>query len=297
MVAVTCGPFRKLCKEYGASLTTPEMISSEALIRDNEKTKKMIERMDNENPFCIQLFGSNVDALYQSALLLEKECDIIDINLGCPVDNITSQGCGSALLDKPEFLKELFDKLTTINTPITAKMRLGTKSKDNCVKIAKVLENSGIAALSVHGRTASQGYSGKADYQAIKEIKKALSIPLIGNGDVFKPEDAELLLDETKCDGILLARGAIGNPFIFQQLTDYFDSGKYELPTTEQKINAFLRFLEYAENNQSLTVIKAHASYFTKGIENSAQIRLQLSKAKSTEDIKKIFSPISPLTF
>jgi len=197
MVSVTCGPFRKLCREYGASLTTPEMISSEALIRDNEKTWKMIEKQDNENPFCIQLFGSDSETIYQAALKLEKHCDIIDINLGCPVYNITKFGYGSALLDDHEKLKQIFDKLTTINIPVTAKMRLGTKSKDNCVKTAKLLENCGIASLAVHGRTALQSYTGKADYQAIREIKESLSIPVIGNGDVFKPEDAEKILKLT----------------------------------------------------------------------------------------------------
>ncbi|MEM3126448.1 MAG: tRNA dihydrouridine synthase DusB [Candidatus Woesearchaeota archaeon] len=291
MVSVTCGPFRKLCKEYGAALTTPEMISSEALIRDNETTSKMVDRMDNENPFCIQLFGSNPETIYQAALKLENSCDLIDVNLGCPAPPITNQGCGAALLEKPQFLKELFSKLTTINKPITAKMRLGVKSSQNCVKTAKLLEGCGIAALSVHGRTAVQNYTGKADYKAIREIKEALSIPVIGNGDVFKPEDAEKLFKETNCDGILLARGAIGNPFIFKQLIDYFETGAYQLPTNEEKIEAFLRFFEYAKDNQNLSTIKAHAAYFTKGIKGGAQIRSSLSKTKSTQEILEIFTP------
>ncbi len=289
MAGFSTPPFRRLCKEYGAGLTTSEMVSCEAVLRGNKTTQKIISRAENEKPFAIQVFGSEPKRIALAADALGKKCDIIDLNLGCPTPHITSQSSGAALLDKPEKIEEMLDLMTVIKIPVTAKIRLGFGTKANCVEIAKLIERGGAKALTVHGRTAKQDYSKKADLQAIREIKKALTIPVIGNGDVFKPEDAEAMLKETKCDAIMIGRGALGNPFIFRQMKEYFQEGEYEAPGKKERMQAFRKFLQYARG-ESVARIKAQAIQFTKGLQNAAETRRSMMKAKTVEEIERVAS-------
>jgi len=280
-------PFRRLCKEFGAGLTTSEMVSCEAVIHGNERTEEMFARARNEVPFAIQVFGSKPERIALAAEALEKKCEIIDLNLGCPARHITCQGAGAALLRTPAKISGIFDALTTIRVPVTAKMRLGFGTKTRCVEIAGLIERGGAAALTVHARTAKQDYSKKADLGAIRKIKEALSIPVIGNGDISTPEDAERMLKATGCDGVMVGRGALGNPFIFRQMKEYFRDGEYAMPGEKEKIGVFLRFLEYAQKGP-IASTRMQSFYFTKGLDNAVGIRRRISATKSVGEIRKI---------
>ena len=280
-------PFRRLCNEFGAGLTTSEMVSCEAVIHGNERTEEMYARARNEVPFAIQVFGSEPERIALAAEALEKKCEIIDLNLGCPARHITCQGAGAALLRTPARISGIFDALTTTRAPVTAKMRLGFGTKTKCVEIARLIERGGAAALTVHARTAKQDSSKKADLGAIRKIKEALSIPVIGNGDVIRPEDAEKMLEATGCDGVMIGRGALGNPFIFRQMDDYFRDGKYAMPGEKEKMEVFLRFLEYAQNGPVAST-RMQSFYFTKGLDNAVGIRRRISATKSVGEIRKI---------
>jgi len=279
-------PFRRLCNEFGAGLTTSEMVSCEAVIQGNERTMAMVARTRKEKPYTIQVFGSEPKRVALAAHALERKCEIIDLNLGCPTRHITCQGAGAALLKNPAKIRDILDALTTIKRPVTAKMRLGFSTKANCVKIARLIERGGAAALIVHARTARQNYSKKPDLGSIRRIKQALSIPVIGNGDVFKPEDAETMLKKTGCDGVMVGRGALGNPFIFSQMNDYFQDGEYEIPGQKEKIKALLRFLKYAEKDP-IANIKMQSFHFIKGFKNAVRMRRLIGSAKSVGEIRK----------
>jgi len=287
MANFSTAPFRRLCREQGAGLTTSEMVSCEAAIHENWKTKRLISRARDERPFAIQIFGSEPKRIALAAEALEKKCEIIDVNLGCPMHRITGEGAGSALLGKPAKIRGIFDALTTLKIPVTAKMRLGFASKAGCVGIARLIERGGAAALTVHGRTAKQNYSEKADLGAMRRIKKALSIPVIGNGDIFTPEDAERMLKRTGCDGVMVGRGALGSPFIFRQMAEYFRDGEYKVPDRDGRIKMLLRFLDYARG-EPIAVTRAHAAYFAKGFESAVEMRRKIVKAKSVGEIRKI---------
>ncbi|MBI5159487.1 tRNA dihydrouridine synthase DusB [Candidatus Micrarchaeota archaeon] len=287
MAGFSTPAFRRLCKEYGAGLTTSEMVCCEAVLRGNKTTQRMLARAECETPFAIQVFGSEPKRIALAGQALEKKCDVLDLNFGCPANHVTVQGAGALLLKKPEKIAETLDLLSTLKIPVTAKMRLGFSTKKNCVEIAKLIERGGAKALAVHARTAKQNYSMKADWNSIREIKNALSIPVIGNGDVSTPEDAELMLEKTKCDAVMIGRAALGNPFIFAQMNKYFQEGKHEAPSKQEKMNAFLQFLQYSED-EPVARVKLQAVHFTKGLKNSAETRRNISKAKTVEEIKEI---------
>lgn len=286
MAGFSTPAFRRLCKEHGAGLTVSEMVCSEGVLRGNKTTLGMIERAENETPFSIQLFGSEPKRIALAGEALERKCELLDLNFGCPALHVSTQGAGAALLGKPEKIAEIIHATaTTLSIPVTAKIRLGVRTKTNCVAIAKLIEKNGAQAITVHARTAKQNYSKKADWQAIREIKEALSIPVIGNGDVLKPEDAEKIFNETKCDGVMIGRGALGNPFIFKQMNDYFEKGEYELPTSEERTSAFLQFLNYSQGNP-LARVRMQAFHFTKGLKNAGETRKRMMKAKNLEELK-----------
>lgn len=294
MANISSAPFRRLCREFGAGLTTSEMISAEALLRGNARTEAMIGRAAGEKPYCLQIFGDDAKQIGRAAEKLEKKCELVDVNLGCPVRKIVDQGAGAALLKKPKLIGEIISELAgSLAVPVTAKMRLGFSSKAGAVEIAKIIEKGGACALTVHGRTVKQGYGGKVDYCAIQEIKNAISIPVIGNGDIFKPEDAERMLAETGCDGVMVGRGAMGNPFIFRQMKGYFAKGEYALPSAAEKAEAFLKFLKYCSGKEQLSNLKVQASLFTKGIEGGAEIRRNIAKAKSPGEVEKVMRELA----
>jgi len=284
MSSFSTAPFRRFCKEEGAGLTTSEMVSSEAVIHENAKTKSLITRARGERPFAIQVFGSEPDRIALAATALEKRCEIIDVNLGCPVHHVTRQGAGAALLKNPARVAEIFDALTVLKIPYTAKMRLGFDTKARMLEIAKIVGKGGASLLTVHGRTARQDYSVPPDLASIRKIKHALSIPVIGNGSVRSPEEAEFMIEKTGCDGVMVGRAAIGNPFIFRQMNDYFSKGAYLIPTAKDRIDALSRFLRYSKN-EPFSVVRLQAVQFISGIENAVKIRRRIVGAGSLSDI------------
>ena len=290
MAGVSDVAFRLLCKEYGAGMGVTEMISANALSRGNKATLKLIDVVPQENPRVIQLFGQNTKSLTKAAKICEEQCEILDLNLGCPASKIVQQGSGSALLERPNKVKEIVTALSkAVNIPVTCKIRLGIKKSNiNVVKIAQFCEKAGAQLISVHARTQKQGYTGKADWSWIKEVKNSVNIPVAGNGDVITVEDYIRMKKETGCDYVMIGRGAIGNPYLFKQIADYNKTGKYKESTPEQQINDFFKYLDLAkEHNIKFQHIKFHAQAFTKGIKGSSKFRCQLNIIKTVEEIKE----------
>ena len=287
MAGVTDVGFRMLAKKYGAGLTYTEFVSSAGILRGNDNTLKMIETDLEEKPVGVQLFGNNLNEIVGAARIIEDNFDVIDVNCGCPAWKVIKTGAGSAMLNDKEKIGKFINKLASaVNKPVTLKIRTGINDKKiNAVEIAKEAENSGAAAIAIHGRTQQQGYSGKADWEIISKVKEAVDIPVIGNGDVFSPETFKQRLEESNVDYIMIARAAIGNPFIFTQINEYIKKGKYE---KKDPIEQFKEYLILAKKyNLNFNQIKTHAISFTKGIEKGSMIRDFLSKCKTLEDIKK----------
>lgn len=296
MSGITDPAFRLLCSELGAGLTTTELTSVHAITHKDKvgDIREFVEYSDNESPRSIQLFGNDIEIICKAAKIVEPYFDMIDFNMGCPADHITAQEAGAALLQKPEHVKELFSRLVkSVDVPITVKVRAGI-SNDSCYlfkNIAKIAEESGVQMIALHARTLKQGYSGdaKSQWHWIKELKEMVSIPVIGNGDIKKPEDVKQMFDETGCDYVMIGRAAQGNPFIFKQLNDYFDNGTYKKLTEQERVLYFFKYLEYAKDyNISYARIKDHAIDYTKGITGGAGIRRQIVLSKNVEELKKV---------
>ncbi|PIN94436.1 tRNA dihydrouridine synthase DusB [Candidatus Pacearchaeota archaeon CG10_big_fil_rev_8_21_14_0_10_30_48] len=288
MAGVTDVAFRALCKKYGAALTCTEFVSSAALVRKDKKTKEMLAIDKSESPSQVQLFGNYVEELIQATKFLEKSFDIIDINCGCPAWKVIKTGAGSELLKSPKKIGELVKQLSSAtNKPITIKIRKGIDEKNtNAIEVAKIAEKNGASAIAIHGRTQKQGYSGQADWEIIKQVKQSVKIPVIGNGDVFTPEDFKKRLEESRVDYILIARGAMGNPYIFKQINDYLKTGKYD---SKPKIDQFKEYLKLAKKHKvNFKQIKNHSISFTKGEQSAAKLRKELSQTKTLEELKNI---------
>ena len=290
MAGVTDVAFRLLCKKYGAGLTVTEMISANALARENQATIKMIDVVEAEKPRVIQLFGQNTDSLVQSAKYCEDKCEILDFNLGCPAAKIIKQGAGSALLERPNKIKEIVQALSqAVRIPVTVKIRLGIRTGSiNVIKIAQICEEAGAKMIAVHARTQKQGYTGKADWNWIKKVKENVSVPVAGNGDVKSVEDYVRMKTETGCDYVMIGRGSLGNPYLFKQIADYNKTGKYTERSKVQQVKDFFAYLELAQKyNIHFNNVKFHAQAFTKGIPKSTQLRDSLSQIKNIPSLKK----------
>src|SRR3989344_4504278 len=284
MAGVTDVAFRELCKKYGAALTCTEFLHSTAIVRENKKTLEMLKTSDLEDIKQVQLFGNSIKDIVEAAKFCSKTFDIIDVNCCCPVWKVIKTGAGSAMLNNPEKIGEFISKLSnSVDKPITLKIRKGIDDKHiNAIEVAKIAELNGAAAIGIHGRTQKQGYSGKADWDIIKAVKQAVNIPIIGNGDVFTPEDFKKKIEFSNVDYIMIARGAIGNPYIFRQINDYLKKGSYSQP---DKIKLFLEYLELANKyNLSPFIIKSQAVNFTKGLEGSTKLRNEIMKLNSIEE-------------
>jgi len=288
MAGVTDVAFRALCKKYGAAMTCTEFLHSTAINQRNKKTLEMLKTDKIENPKQIQLFGSSIEEVVQAAKFVEPRFDVIDINCGCPAWKVIKTGAGSELMKNPKQIAELIEQLNSaVKIPITIKIRKGIDDTHvNAIKVAKVAEKAGVAAIAVHGRTQKQGYSGKSDWGLIKKVKEALKIPVIGNGDVFTPEDFKEKLEFSKVDYILIARGAIGNPYIFKQISDYMKTGKYK---TKDKLVQFDEYLKLAKKHKiGFSQIKSQSINFTKGIPKGAQLRQNLVMSRNLGELLKI---------
>ncbi len=288
MARITDVAFRSISKKYGAGLTVTELINAKGLIQKPHTIKEHCIRAPNEDFFSVQLFGDNPKEMSQAAALVSKHCDMIDINLGCPAYKICRVGAGSQLMaDAKKVGKIVEEMVTTTNMPVSVKMRTGLNDKEITVKeVAHAAQDAGACMVMIHGRTRDQMYTGKADWNIIKEVKKELSIPVVGNGDIIQPEDVKQRLEETDVDYVSIGRAASGNPLLFQRINQYMKSGTYEEITTEQRLKVFHEYIELSmKYNTSFLHQKIQAQHFTKGITGASKLRLALNDAKTAQDL------------
>ena len=293
MAGVTDLPFRTICKEKGCGMLYTEMINAKALCYDDENTKKMLRMDKDEHPVAVQIFGSDPEFMGKAAIIMNQyPNEILDINMGCPAPKVIKNGDGSALMRNPKLAAEVLTAVVkNSEKPVTLKIRKGWDDDSvNAVEIAKIAEECGISALAIHGRTREQFYSGKADWDIIAEIKQAINIPVIGNGDVFEVEDAVNMLEKTKCDAIMIGRGAQGNPWIFKRINHYMQTGEIlPEPTLEEKINTAKKHLKLAveEHGEYVAVreMRKHIAWYLKGLRNSARVRDEINKIESYEEV------------
>ena len=296
MAGVTDLPFRLLCKEKGAGLLCMEMVSAKAILYKNKNTQALLEIDPQENPVSLQLFGSDPDIISQIAHEIEERpFDILDINMGCPVPKIVNNGEGSALMKNPVLAGKIIEKtVKAIQKPVTVKIRKGFDDEHvNAVEMARVAQESGAAAVAVHGRTREQYYSGKADWDIIRQVKEAVSIPVIGNGDLLTAEDVIAMKEQTGCDGFMIGRGAQGNPWIFEQILHYFRTGeKLSKPSAEEVTDMILRhakmMLEFKGEYTGIREIRKHAAWYTAGYPNSARLRVAINNVESFEALEEL---------
>lgn len=296
MAGVTDLPFRFLCKEKGVDLVCSEMVSAKGIKYNNSNTKDLLAISKEERPAAIQLFGSDADILADTAMRIEyMDFDILDINMGCPVPKVVNNGEGSALMNNPRLVADIVNKVSkAINKPVTVKIRKGfTNTNINAVEIAKLAEQNGAAAVAVHARTRDQYYSGKADWDIIRQVKDAVSIPVIGSGDVVTPIDAKNMLAQTGCDGIMIARGARGNPWIFEQIKEYLDHGLIKpKPEFAEVIEMILRHaglaIEYKGEYTGIREMRKHVAWYTSGFPGSAKFRNKINEIENIKDLEAI---------
>lgn len=298
MAGVTDLPFRKLCKEQGAGLICTEMVSAKAISFHNKNTEALMEMDPSEHPVSLQLFGSEPELMAEVAKSIEdRPFDILDINMGCPVPKVVNNGEGSALLKDPELIRRIVSAVSrAIKKPVTVKMRIGFEGFPvDAVEIAKLVEDSGAAAIAVHGRTRQQYYSGKADWDAIRRVKEAVSIPVIGNGDVDSPQKAEALLKETGCDGVMIGRAVEGNPWIFRELNHYFTAGEIlPRPSVEEIREMILRHaraqIELKGEYTGIREMRKHVAWYTAGMRHSAGLRRDSNQIGSYEELELLLA-------
>lgn len=296
MAGVTDLPFRLLCKEQGAGLICTEMISAKAIHFKNKNTESLMEIDERERPVSLQLFGSDPDLMADIAAQIDhRNFDILDINMGCPVPKVVNNGEGSALMKNPRLVHEVIRKVSgAIKKPVTVKFRKGfTEDCVNAVEIARIAQDAGAAAVAVHGRTREQYYSGKADWDIIRQVKEAVSIPVIGNGDVDSPEKAKQMQQETGCDGIMIGRAVRGNPWLFSRILHYLKTGeilpKPELKEVKEMMLRHARLqLEYKGEYTGMREMRKHVAWYTAGMPHSTAVRRLVNEVESYEQLEEL---------
>lgn len=301
MAGVTDLPFRLLCKEHGVGLVCMEMVSAKAIYYKNKNTEQLLEIYPQERPVSLQLFGSDADIIAEMAAKIEdRPFDILDFNMGCPVPKVVNNGEGSALMKNPKLVEEILTKLVrAVKKPVTVKIRKGFDEEHvNAVEIAKIAEGCGVAAVAVHGRTRQQYYSGHADWDIIRQVKEAVQIPVIGNGDLHTAEDVCRMKEQTGCDGFMIGRGAQGNPWIFEQILHKLEIGE-ELPrpTVQEVTEMVMRHarlqVEIKGEYTGMREIRKHAAWYTAGYRNSSKLRGKINEVETIQQLEELFAGMS----
>lgn len=297
MAGVSDPALRLLCRRMGAGLVATEFTSIHAIVARGAgpragAVRDFVEFSEPERPLAVQLFGSDLEVLGRAARAVEPFFDIIDYNMGCPAPHITSQMAGGALLREEGLVRQIFSTLVgAVRRPVTIKVRAGVTERDRFLfrRIASVAEDEGVEMITLHPRTVSQGYSGRADWRLIRELKESSGIPVVGNGDIASPEDAALMLRETGCDYVMIGRGAMGNPFLFEQVNDYLETGSYRARTARDRLGAFLDYLDIASGfNIRFAAIKGQAMRFARGARGASSLRLRITAARDEGELESV---------
>lgn len=300
MAGVSDLPFRHLCKEMGASLLVTEMVSAKALFFKNKNTEALMKTEESEHPIALQLFGSDPDIIADMAAQIEEcDFDIFDFNMGCPVPKIVNNGEGSAIMKNPKLVERILTKLVKkVTKPVTLKIRRGFDNTHiNAVEIAKIAEAAGVSAIALHARTREQYYSGKADWSTIKEVKSSINIPVIGNGDVTDGKSAKEMYEYTGCDGIMIARAARGNPWIFREIREYLKTGEIlEKPSPWEIRDMILRHsilqMKYENEVTAIKKMRKHVAWYTHGMKGSSHLRDRVNHIESYSELEKLLAVI-----
>ncbi len=301
MAGVSDAALRLQCKKMGAGLVVTEftnihsIVAKENQLKERMKTiQEFIEFSDEERPLSIQLFGSDLIALEKAAKIVEPYFDIIDYNMGCPAPHITQQMAGGALLQEVNLTQQIFSTLVNaVKKPVTLKIRSGVTDASKFLfrDIAEIAEDEGIQMITFHPRTVSQGYSGNADWNLIKELKEISNIPIVGNGDIMTPEDAKNMIDITNCDYVMIGRGAMGNPFLFEQINDYLKTNSYNEYSFKDRLDSFFNYLHLTNQYKiKFANIKGQAMRFTKGMNGGSKLRSKITLSKNIEELEKIMN-------
>ncbi len=300
MAGVTDLPFRLLCKEMGAGLLTTEMVSAKAILYGNKNTDILLKSEPTEHPLAVQVFGSDPEIVGSMAAKIEKDFEIVDFNMGCPVPKIVNNREGSALMKDPKQAEAVMKALVKhVSKPVTVKIRKGFDDAHvNAVEIAKIAESCGVSAITVHGRTREQYYTGKADWDIIRQVKEAVSIPVIGNGDIFTGADGLAMMEKTGCDGVMIGRGSKGNPWIFRDLLEYDKTGKLpERPGAAEVKAMILRHaqmqIEYKGEFMGIREMRKHVAWYTVGMKHSSSLRNRVNAVETMEEFLKLMEELA----